>query len=87
MILNRSEWIAALNLDHGLENSLDVKLESVIRTLEVVKENNGIAAINSLKALINCTDSDHASPGSCDLPVPPLNALTAKKERPRRRNP
>jgi len=40
------------NLQQGIDNSLDVKLEAAVKALEDVNENNDISAINKLEAFI-----------------------------------
>lgn len=47
--------VQSLNLQSGIENSIDAKLDSAIRALSDVNENNNVAAINSLNAFINET--------------------------------
>lgn len=37
-----------LNLQQGIENSLDAKLDAALQTLDDLKENNNVAAINTL---------------------------------------
>jgi ELWxxDGT repeat protein len=44
------EDVRALNLQKGIENSLDVKLEAALRALEDVKQGNDGSAINTLAA-------------------------------------
>lgn len=45
--------VEALNLHHGIENSLDAKLDAALNTLDDVNQNNNVAAINSLEAFIS----------------------------------
>lgn len=47
--------VQPLNLQSGIENSLDSKLETAVRALSDVNQNNDIAAINALEAFINAT--------------------------------
>jgi hypothetical protein len=45
--------VIGLNLQTGITNSLDAKLDSVLGALEDLNANNDVAAINSLQAFIN----------------------------------
>ena len=45
--------IENMNLQQGIDNSLDAKLGSVLNALDDVNENNDVAAINALGAFIN----------------------------------
>jgi len=45
--------VVDLNLQQGIENSLDAKLETVQLALDDLNANNDVAAINSLRAFIN----------------------------------
>ena len=49
--------VIALNLQQGISNSLDAKLEAVIAALEDVNSNNDVAAINSLGAFIAAVEA------------------------------
>jgi hypothetical protein len=46
-----------LNLQQGIENSLDAKLEAASNALADLNENNDVAAINSLQAFINAVEA------------------------------
>ena len=46
-------YIVPLNLQAGIENSLDAKLGSALTALEDLNSNNDVAAVNSLEAFIN----------------------------------
>ncbi len=48
-------FVESLNLQFGIENSLDAKLDAAKQALDDINENNDIAAINALNALINAT--------------------------------
>jgi uncharacterized delta-60 repeat protein len=48
--------VLALNLQNGISNSLDAKLDAVLRALDDANENNDIAAINALEAFINAVE-------------------------------
>ena len=52
-----TERIAALNLQHGIDNSLDAKLDAALNALDDINENNDVAAINSLQAFINTVEA------------------------------
>jgi parallel beta-helix repeat protein len=49
--------VNALNLQHGIENSLDVKLEAAMNALLDITAKNDVAAINSLQAFINAVEA------------------------------
>ena len=46
-----------MNLQQGIDNSLDAKLDSALNALDDVNENNDVAAVNSLQALINAVEA------------------------------
>jgi parallel beta-helix repeat protein len=48
--------VLSLNLQHGIGNSLDAKLDAVLQALDDVNENNDVAAINALGAFINAVE-------------------------------
>lgn len=45
--------VQALNLQQGIDNSLDAKLDSALNALDDINENNNAGAVGSLQALIN----------------------------------
>ena len=49
--------VMALNLQNGISNSLDAKLDSVLNALDDVNENDDVAAINALEAFINTVEA------------------------------
>jgi len=49
--------VFGLNLQHGIENSLDAKLDAALKALEDVNNNNDVAAINALEAFINAVEA------------------------------
>ena len=49
------------NLQQGIENSLDAKLDSALNALSDVNQNNNQAAINSLQAFINAVNAQRGS--------------------------
>ncbi|MHC4427309.1 MAG: LamG domain-containing protein [Planctomycetota bacterium] len=61
----------ALNLQHGIENSLDAKLDSALQALDDVNQNNDVAAINSLQAFINAVEAQCGN----HIPVEQADAL------------
>ena len=52
--------VMALNLQQGIANSLDAKLDRVLNALDDVNENNDVAAVNSLEAFINAVEAQRA---------------------------
>jgi len=48
-----AQQVFELNLQKGIDNSLDAKLDSALNALADFNENNDVAAINSLQAFIN----------------------------------
>ena len=53
LIENLINSVFLLNLNQGIENSLDAKLEAVARALEDANQNNNVSACNKLQAFIN----------------------------------
>jgi hypothetical protein len=53
--------VMTLNLQHGIENSLDAKLEAAVQALDDVNNNNDVAAINSLQAFINAVEAQRGN--------------------------
>jgi len=51
------EDIVALNLRAGISNALDAKVEAVMNALGDANENNDVAAINAMNALINAVEA------------------------------
>ena len=49
--------VLALNLNQGIENGLDAKLEAAIQALEDINQNNDVAACNALQAFINAVQA------------------------------
>ncbi len=69
--------VIALNLKQGISNSLDAKLEAVVQALDDLNENNDIAAINTLQAVINAVEAQRG----VQIPVADADALiTAVQE-------
>jgi nitrous oxidase accessory protein NosD len=53
--------VVDLNLQQGISNSLDMKLDAVSKALEDVNENNDVAAINALGAFINAVQAQRGN--------------------------
>jgi parallel beta-helix repeat protein len=51
------DYVVFLNFHHGIENSLDAKLDAALNALDDTNENNDGAAINSLNAFINAVQA------------------------------
>jgi len=56
-IQNLIDQVADLNLQQGIDNSLDAKLDAAFKALDDVNENNDVAAINALQAFINAVEA------------------------------
>ena len=55
------DQVETFNLQQGIENSLDAKLDSALNALSDVNQNNNQAAINSLQAFINAVNAQRGS--------------------------
>ena len=55
------DLVVGLNLQQGIANSLDAKLDSALNALDDINENNDIAAINSLQAFINAVEAQRGN--------------------------
>lgn len=51
------ETVISLNVRHGISNSLDAKLDTVMACLDDMNESNDAAAVNSLYAFINAVEA------------------------------
>lgn len=51
------DTVEAMNLQQGIENSLDAKLDAALNALDDLNENNDVAAINSLESFINAVEA------------------------------
>jgi hypothetical protein len=60
-IENIADTVMDLNINNGIANSLDAKLDSVLRALDDVNESNDVAAVNSLVAFINSVEAQRGS--------------------------
>ena len=56
-ISNLVDTVGDMNLQQGIDNSLDAKLDSALNALDDVNQNNDVAAINSLQAFINAVEA------------------------------
>lgn len=56
LLENLAQDVVDLNLHSGIENSLLAKLDTALRALQDLNENNDVAAFNSLEAFINAVD-------------------------------
>lgn len=50
-----------MNLQNGINNSLDAKLDAVLKALEDANEKNDVAAINALNAFINAVEAQRGN--------------------------
>lgn len=57
MMLDLVDAVTALNLAHGIDNSLDAKLDNALGTFDDVIQQNDDAAINSLGAFISAVNA------------------------------
>jgi hypothetical protein len=48
--------VFGLNLQYGIENSLDAKLDAALQALEDINAKNDVAAINTLEAFVNAVE-------------------------------
>ena len=55
------DLVIQLNLQSGIANSLDSKLDTVLRALEDLNANNDIAAINALYAFMNAVEAQRGN--------------------------
>jgi parallel beta-helix repeat protein len=57
LIVQLIDTVAEMNLQQGIDNSLDAKLDAAFNALDDVNENNNVAAINSLNAFKNAVEA------------------------------
>jgi len=57
LVENLIDSVESMNLQQGIDNSLDAKLDAVLNALDDLNENNDVAAINSLEAFINAVEA------------------------------
>jgi parallel beta-helix repeat protein len=77
LLVDLATDVFSLNLVHGIENSLDAKLNTALGALEDVNENNDVAAINALEAFINAVQ---AQSGKKIIPESAADALIAQAQ-------
>ena len=61
LLMELTQKVIALNLQQGISNSLDAKLQAAMQALEDVNENNDVAAINTLEAFINAIEAQRGN--------------------------
>ena len=57
LILDLVLQVEDMNLQSGISNSLDAKLQSALDALDDINSNNDVAAINSLEAFVNAVEA------------------------------
>jgi len=55
------DYVAGLNFQNGIANSLDAKLDAVLQALDDLNENNDVAAVNALNAFINAVEAQRGN--------------------------
>ena len=60
-LLQLAETVAAMNLQNGIENSLDSKLDAALNALDDLNTNNDVAACNSLAAFVNAVEAQRGT--------------------------
>ena len=65
--------VVALNLQQGMSNSLDAKLDAAVQAVDDLNQNNDVAAINSLQAFINAVEAQRG----IQISAPDADALIA----------
>ena len=70
------EFITSLNLQNGIENSLDAKLEAALQALEDVQAGNNKSAINVLSAFIQQVEAQRGN----QIPVTDADLLIAEAQ-------
>ena len=76
LVIDLIAAVVDLNLQQGINNSLDAKLDAVFQALQDVNENNDVTAINALQAFINAVQAQSAN----NIPVADADALIAKAQ-------
>ncbi len=61
LLISLAQDVIALNLQQGISNSLDVKLEAAMQALDDINENNDVAAINTLEAFMNAVEAQRGN--------------------------
>ena len=57
MVANLIDDVISLNLQTGISNSFDAKLDAVFDALDDINENNDVSAVNALYAFINAVEA------------------------------
>ncbi len=60
-ILALIDQVEALNLQQGIDNSLDAKLESALNALDDINDNNNAGAVGSLQAFMNAVEAQRGN--------------------------
>ncbi|MHC4533129.1 MAG: FIMAH domain-containing protein [Planctomycetota bacterium] len=60
-IIDLINTVEGMNLQQGIDNSLDAKLDAAANALDDVNNNNDVAAINSLNSFINAVEAQRGS--------------------------
>jgi parallel beta-helix repeat protein len=61
MMLDLADYVIELNLQQGISNSLDAKLDAALGALDDINANNDVAAINTLQAFINAVEAQRGN--------------------------
>jgi len=56
-----AQQVIDLNLQSGIENSLDAKLDAALKAIDDINENNNVAAINTLQGFINAVEAQRGN--------------------------
>jgi len=76
MIQDLIGLVASYNLQQGIDNSLDAKLEAAVKALEDVNANNDASAVNKLQAFINEAEAQRGN----KLTIEQADELIAKAQ-------
>ncbi|HUU19910.1 MAG TPA: hypothetical protein VMW72_22350 [Sedimentisphaerales bacterium] len=79
-ILDLIDTVAAMNLQQGIDNSLDAKLDAALNALDDVNQNNDVAAINTLNAFINAVEAQRdnkITSDQADILIAKANSIIA----------
>jgi hypothetical protein len=61
LVIYLAQDVIELNLQQGIENSLDAKLSAAMQALDDINENNDVAAVNNLEAFINAVEAQRGN--------------------------
>jgi len=73
LIADLIQDVVSLNIHEGIANSLDSKLEAALKAIDDLKENNDVAALNSIQAFIKAVEAQRGK----EIPEADANALIA----------